>query len=157
MDRSNGHVTVWAREVEEDGELGPEFEDTPGGFGRIAASTAKQVILQRLREAADDQTFGEFVGREGDIVSGIVQQGRDPKAVLVDLGKIEAIMPPQEQVPGERYEHGTRLKCYVVGVKKGLKGPSVTLSRTHPNLVRRLFALEAVSYTHLTLPTKRIV
>ena len=119
-----------------------EFDDTPTGFGRIAATTAKQVILQRLRDAEDEVTYGEYLGREGDIVSGVIQQGQDPRAVLVDLGKIEAILPPQEQVPGERYEHGERLKCYVVGVNKGMRGPSVTLSRTHPNLVRRLFALE---------------
>ncbi|MGQ0624050.1 MAG: transcription termination factor NusA [Sporichthyaceae bacterium] len=142
MDRSNGHVVVWAHEVDEDGIPAPEFDDTPTGFGRIAASTAKQVILQRLRDAEDERTFGEYSGREGDIVSGVVQQGRDPKAVLVDLGKIEAMLPPQEQVPGERYEHGSRLKCYVVGVRRGMRGPSVTLSRSHPNLVRLLFALE---------------
>jgi N utilization substance protein A len=142
LDRSTGHVVVWAAEVGEDGTTIREYDDTPSDFGRIAATTAKQVILQRLRDAEDEVTYGEYLGREGDIVSGVIQQGRDPKAVLVDLGRVEAILPPQEQVPGEDYAHGSRIKCYVVGVRKGIKGPSVTLSRTHPNLVRRLFALE---------------
>jgi N utilization substance protein A len=100
------------------------------------------VILQRLRDAEDEVTFGEFVGKEGDILSGTIQQGRDPRAVLVDLGKVEAVLPAQEQVPGERYEHGSRIKCYVLQVRRGLRGPLVTLSRTHPNLVKKLFALE---------------
>ncbi len=143
LDRKTGHVTVWAREEPaEDGTPGREYDDTPDGFGRVAATTARQVILQRLREAEDDVTFGEFAGTEGDLVSGIVQQGNDPKMVLVDLGKIEAVLPPQEQVPGERYTHGTRLKCHVVSVAKTPRGPRVTVSRTHPNLVKSLFALE---------------
>jgi N utilization substance protein A len=133
---------VWAREELEDGALGREYEDTPDGFGRVAATTARQVILQRLREAEDDATFGEFAGTEGDLVSGVVQQGSDPRLVFVDLGKIEAVLPPQEQVPGETYTHGTRLKCHVVSVTKTPKGPRVTVSRTHPNLVKSLFALE---------------
>ena len=124
------------------GEPGREYDDTPEGFGRIAATTASQVILQRLRDAEDELTFGEYAGREGDIVAGVIQQGRDPRAVLVDLGKLEAILPPTEQVPGERYVHGERLRCYVLHVRKGYRGPSVTLSRTHPNLVKKLFALE---------------
>jgi N utilization substance protein A len=145
LDRETGHVTVWAKEDPEDLEEGQEareFDDTPSGFGRIAATTAKQVILQRLRDAEDDATLGEYAGREGDIVTGVVQQGRDPKNVLVDIGKLEAILPVQEQVPGENYEHGLRLRSYVVRVAKGVRGPSVTLSRTHPNLVKKLFALE---------------
>lgn len=145
LDRETGHVTVWAKEDPEDLEEGQEareFDDTPSGFGRIAATTAKQVILQRLRDAEDDATLGEYAGREGDIVTGVVQQGRDPKNVLVDIGKLEAILPVQEQVPGETYTHGLRLRSYVVRVAKGVRGPSVTLSRTHPNLVKKLFALE---------------
>ncbi len=145
LDRQTGHVTVWATEEAEEVAEGAEpreFDDTPGGFGRIAASTAKQVILQRLRDAEDDVTFGEYAGREGDIVTGVVQQGKDPKNILVDIGKLEAILPVQEQVPGEDYGHGTRLRAYVVRVAKGVRGPSVTLSRTHPNLVKKLFALE---------------
>jgi N utilization substance protein A len=142
LDRKSGHVTVWAREDDSEADIPREFDDTPGGFGRIAATTAKQVILQRLRDAEEEVTFGEYAGREGDIVTGVVQQGKDPRHVLVDIGKVEAVLPPQEQVPGEDYGHGTRLRSYVVQVRKGMRGPSVTLSRTHPNLVRKLFALE---------------
>ena len=142
VNRGTGHVTVWAAETAEDGTVLREYDDTPDGFGRIAATTARQVILQRLRDAEDELTFGEYAGREGDIVAGVIQQGKDPKAVLVDLGKLEAILPPTEQVPGERYVHGERLRCYVLHVRKGYRGPSVTLSRTHPNLVKKLFALE---------------
>jgi N utilization substance protein A len=142
VNRGTGHVTVWAAETAEDGTILREYDDTPHGFGRIAATTARQVILQRLRDAEDELTFGEYAGREGDIVAGVIQQGKDPRAVLVDLGKLEAILPPSEQVPGERYVHGERIKCYVVHVRKGYRGPSVTLSRTHPNLVKKLFALE---------------
>ena len=142
LDRKTGHVTVMAAELDDDGATIGEFEDTPAGFGRIAATTAKQIMLQRLREAQDDITFGEFSGREGDIVSGVIQQGRNPDDVMVDLGKLEALLPVSERVPGERYEHGTRIKCLVVSVRKGMRGPQVTLSRSHPNLVRKLFALE---------------
>src|ERR1700727_315909 len=142
VNRQTGHVTVWAREAPAEGQEAREYDDTPDGFGRIAAATARQVILQRLRDAEDELTFGEYAGREGDVVAGVIQQGRDPKAVLVDLGKLEAMLPPSEQVPGERYVHGERLRCYVLHVRKGYRGPSVTLSRTHPNLVRKLFALE---------------
>ena len=142
LDRKTGHVTVFARELAEDGTLAREYDDTPADFGRIAATTAKQIILQRLRDAEDEVRYGEFSGKEGDIVSGVVQQGRDPRSVMVDLGKIEAVLPAPEQVPGEKYEHGSRLRVYVVGVRKGFKGPQITVSRTHPNLVKKLFALE---------------
>jgi N utilization substance protein A len=142
LDRKTGHVTVYAIETDENGDVVREWDDTPEGFGRIAASTARQVIFQRLRDAEDDLRFGEFSAKEGDVISGVIQQGRDPDMVLVDVGKIEAILPPSERVPGERYEHGKRLRCLVVSVRKGFKGPQVTLSRTHPNLVRKLFALE---------------
>src|SRR5215467_4922519 len=142
VDRGSGHVTVWAAETGEDGQVLREYDHTPAGFGRIAATTARQVILQRLRDAEDELTFGEYAGREGDIVAGVIQQGKDPRAVLVDLGKVEAILPPTEQVPGERYVHGERLRCFVLHVRKGYRGPSITLSRTHPSLVKRLFSLE---------------
>jgi len=142
LDRKTGHVTVFARELAEDGTLAREYDDTPADFGRIAATTAKQIILQRLRDAEDEVRYGEFSGKEGDIVSGVIQQGRDPRSVMVDLGKIEAVLPAPEQVPGEKYEHGSRLRVYVVGVRKGFKGPQITVSRTHPNLVKKLFALE---------------
>jgi len=142
VDRGSGHVTVWAAETGPEGEVLREYDDTPAGFGRIAATTARQVILQRLRDAEDELTLGEYADREGDIVAGVIQQGKDPRAVLVDLGKVEAILPPTEQVPGERYVHGERLRCYVLHVRKGYRGPSITLSRTHPGLVKKLFALE---------------
>jgi len=142
LDRATGHVTVWAAETDDAGAVVSEYDDTPTGFGRVAASTAKQVIMQRLREAEDEITFGEFAGREGDVVSGVIQQGSNPRDVLVDLGKIEGVLPAQEQVPGETYEHGARIKCFVVAVRRGPRGPQVTLSRTHPTLVRKLFALE---------------
>ena len=142
LDRKNGHVTVHATEVDEEGNEIGEFEDTPADFGRIAATTAKQIMLQRLRDAEDDMRFGEFSGKEGDIISGIIQQGRNPDDVMVDLGKLEAMLPPGERVPGEDYSHGTRIKCLVVSVRKGMRGPQITLSRSHPNLVKKLFALE---------------
>jgi N utilization substance protein A len=145
IDRKTGAARVWASESDPDGGTPREFDDTPDDFGRIATMTAKQVILQRLREATDDVTFGEFVGREGEVVAGVIQahEGRAEKGiVLVSLGKLEATLPPGEQVPGEVYEHGQRIKCLVIGVSKGMRGPQVTLSRSHPNLVRRLFSLE---------------
>jgi len=146
IDREDGTVTVYAQEVEidpdtEEIEIIKEWEDTPADFGRIAAQTAKQVILQRLREAERDITFGEYSGREGDIVTGIVQQ-QDNRYTILDLGKAEALMPPQEQIPHERYEHGARLKAYIVEVRKSARGPQIIVSRTHPNLIRRLFELE---------------
>ena len=142
LDRASGHVTVYAAELDAEGNVIGESDDTPAGFGRIAATTAKQIMLQRLRDAEDDVRFGEFSGREGDIVSGVIQQGRNPADVLVDLGKLEALLPTGERVPGESYEHGSRIKCLVVSVRKGTRGPQITLSRSHPNLVRKLFALE---------------
>jgi N utilization substance protein A len=125
LDGKSGHVIVWAHEVDEQGVPGPEFDDTPAGFGRIAATTARQVIVQRLRDLEDEQVLGEFAGREGDIVAGVIQQGRDPRNVLVDLGSVEGMLAESEQVPGERYVHGERLRCYVLSVRKGLRGPQI--------------------------------
>ncbi len=142
LDRATGEVTVWAAELDEDGGVAREFDDTPGNFNRIAATTAKQVILQRLRDAEQEITYGEYAGSEGDIVAGVIQQQHDSRSVFVDLGKVEAVLPPQEQVPGEQYDHGERIRCYVVQVHKGVRGPQITLSRTHPGLVRKLFELE---------------
>jgi len=149
LERKTGHVTVWAREegdldpeTGERPEPGPEFDDTPAGFGRVAASTARQVIVQRLRDIEDEAIMGDFHGREGDIITGVVQQSSDPRYVMVDFGQIEGSLPLAEQVPGEKYIHGQRLRCYVVSVKRGQRGPQISLSRTHPNLVRKLFALE---------------
>jgi len=142
LNRKTGHVVVWAAELDEEGNQVGEYDDTPEGFGRIAATTAKQIMLQRLRDAEDEIKYGEFSGKEGDIISGVIQQGRNPDDVLVDLGKIEALLPVSERVPGEDYRHGTRIKCLVVSVRKGMRGPQITLSRSHPNLVKKLFALE---------------
>jgi N utilization substance protein A len=142
LDRQSGHVTVFAAELDDEGNQIAEYDDTPDGFGRIAATTAKQIMLQRLRDAEDDIRYGEFSGKEGDLISGVIQQGRNPDDVMVDLGKLEALLPLGERVAGERYQHGERIKCIVISVRKGMRGPQITLSRSHPNLVRKLFALE---------------
>jgi N utilization substance protein A len=145
IDRKTGLVRVLATETREDGST-TEWDDTPEGFGRIAATTARQVILQRLRDAEHERTYGEFAAKEGEIVAGVVQ--RDARAnargvVIVQLSpQTEGVLPQAEQVPGERYEHGERIRCFVVGVTRGMRGTQITLSRTHPNLVRKLFALE---------------
>jgi len=142
IDRKTGTVRVLAPELDDEGNQIGEYDHTPEGFGRVAAATARQVIFQRLREAEDEQKYGHFAGVEGDIVLGVVQQDRDSRTVRVDLGSIEAIMPPAEQVPGEDYSHGKRLRVYVVSVRRELRGPQVVVSRTHPNLVAKLFRLE---------------
>ncbi len=119
-----------------------EFDDTPEDFGRFAATVARQLIMQRLRQAEDEQKFGEFSGKVGDIVSGVIQQGSRPGDVMIDLGRVEALLPSAERVAEEKYAHGERIKAYVYEVEKGMRGPRVKVSRTHPNLVRLLFALE---------------
>src|SRR4051812_42010524 len=134
-----------AQEIAADGAVAEEWDDTPEGFGRIAATTARQVILQRLRDAEHERTYGEFSAKEGEIVAGVIQ--RDARAnargmVVIQVGDVEGVLPAAEQVPGESYQHGSRIKAYVVGVSRGSRGPQITLSRTHPNLVRKLFALE---------------
>src|SRR5918912_4460796 len=119
IDRKTGAAAVYAQEVSPDGGVAREFDDTPHDFGRIAAMTAKQVILQRLREATDEVHYGEYVGRDGDLVTGVIQahEGRSEKGIVsVDLGKLEAMLPPAEQVPGETYDHGQRIRCIVVHV-----------------------------------------
>ncbi|HEV8012708.1 MAG TPA: transcription termination factor NusA [Pontimonas sp.] len=142
LDRKSGHVTIFIPILNEEGEKTGEEVDSPEDFGRIAAHAAKQVINQRLRDIGDDRILGEYRGKDGDIVSGIVQQGPNPRMIHINLGEVEAILPPEEQVPGETYEHGSRLRVYVTKVEKGTKGPSITVSRTHPGLVRKLFAME---------------
>ncbi|WP_431977564.1 transcription termination factor NusA [Micromonospora haikouensis] len=145
IDRKTGAALVYAQELDDDGTVVREWDDTPHDFGRIAAMTAKQVILQRLREATDEVHFGEYVGRDGDLVTGVVQahEARSEKGIVsVDLGKLEGVLPQSEQVPGERYAHGERIRCVVVHVAKGMRGPQITLSRSHPALVKKLFALE---------------
>jgi N utilization substance protein A len=142
LDQKTGHVLIFTAVLDEEGNQTGETEATPENFGRIAAGAAKQVIASRLREINDEGVFGEFKGKDGDIVAGTIQQGQRQYMVYVDLGSIEAIMPPEEQVPGEDYAHGKRIRVYVTNVSKGTKGPQVTVSRTHPGLVRKLFALE---------------
>ena len=141
IDPDSGEIRVYGQELDEDGEVIREWDDTPDDFGRIAAQTAKQVILQRIREVERDMKYEEYAGREGDIVTGIVQQ-TDNRYTLLDLGKVEALLPQAEQVSYERYEHGTRLKAYIVEVRKTSKGPQIVVSRTHPGLIKRLFELE---------------
>lgn len=142
LNRKTGNFAVLAPELDAEGNVVGWYDDTPTDFGRVAASTARQVIFQRLRDAEDERKYGHLSASEGDIVAGVVQQGRDSKTVLVDLGTIEAIMPLSEQVPGEEYTHGKRLRVYVVSVRKELRGPQVVVSRTHPQLVEKLFKLE---------------
>jgi N utilization substance protein A len=149
IDRKSGIVKVLARETDDDGNLINEWDDTPEGFGRVAATTARQVMLQRFRDAENERMYGEFSAREGDIVGGVVQRDARENArgnVIVRLGTeakgSEGVIRPAEQVPGESYEHGDRLRCYVIGVTRGAREPKIELSRTHPNLVRKLFSLE---------------
>jgi N utilization substance protein A len=141
IDAESGEIRVVAQELDEDGAVVREWDDTPTDFGRIAAQTAKQVILQRIREAEREMKYEEYAGREGDIVTGIIQQS-DHRYTLLDLGKVEALLPQAEQVPYERYEHGARLKAYIVEVRRTSKGPQIVVSRTHPGLILRLFQLE---------------
>ncbi len=143
LDTKTGTATIWAVEFDNDDNPIGEFDDTPDGFGRIAAMTARNIIHQRLRDVEDASVLGTFKNREGEIVSGLIQQGRDEHMIQVDLGEVEAVLPPHEQVPGEEYSHGNRIRVYVTDVHKGLKGPSITVSRSHPNLVRKLFAHES--------------
>ena len=149
IDRKSGAVAVMARETDADGNVISEWDDTPEGFGRVAATTARQVMLQRFRDAENERVYGEFSAREGDIVAGVVQRDARENTrgnIVVRLGSetkgSEGTIRPAEQVPGESYEHGDRLRCYVVGVTRGTREPRIELSRTHPNLVRKLFSLE---------------
>lgn len=142
LDRKTGAVAILKPEYDEAGELVSEVDVTPENFGRVAAYAAKQVIAQRMREISDEGLLGEFKAKEGDIVTGTIQQGARPHVVMVDLGPVEAMLSPEEQVPGENYSHGTRIRVIVTSVQKGPRGPQVSVSRTHPNLVRRLFELE---------------
>ncbi|MDR5658223.1 transcription termination factor NusA [Serpentinicella sp. ANB-PHB4] len=118
-----------------------ESEVTPKNFGRIAAQTAKQVVVQRIREAERDVVYDQFINRESDIITGSVS--RTAKGIVyISLGKTEAVLAPSEQMPTEQYNHGDRIKCYIFEVKRTTKGPQIALSRTHPGLIKRLFELE---------------
>ncbi len=135
--------------IEEGGEptlemkvIGEEPVEVTDDFkGRIGAQTAKQVIFQKLRDAEREMTYEEFAGREGDVVTGIVQQ-QERRYTLLDLGKVEALLPQAEQVPSEPYRHGERLKAYITEVRRGTKGPQIVVSRSHPGLLKALFAME---------------
>ena len=134
-------IRVIAQEIDEEGTIVKEWDDTPENFGRIAAQTARQVLTQRIREVERDMKYDEYAGREGDIVTGIIQQN-DARYTLLDLGRVEALLPQSEQVPYERPEPNSRLKAYIVEVRKTAKGPQIVVSRTHPGLIRELFKLE---------------
>lgn len=142
IDPDSMEFRVFAQELDEYGEpFGEEFEVTPDDFGRIAAQTTRQVMSQRIREAERELKYEEYAGREGDIVTGIIQQ-TDSRYTLLDLGRVEALLPKAEQVPYERPDPSSRLKAYIVEVRKTAKGPQIVVSRTHPGLVKRLFELE---------------
>lgn len=132
-----------------------ELEVTPKSFGRIAAQTAKQVVIQRIREAEREIVYEKFVNREGDIVTGIVQR-RERTNVFIDLGDVEAVLPLSEQIPGEEYKFGQRIKVYILEVKKTSRGPSITVSRTHPGFLQRLFELEVPEIYDGTVELKAI-
>lgn len=142
LDRHSGTVAVMAPEVDEEDNVIGEFDDTPDDFGRIATATARSVIMQRLRDAEDSQILGIFKDKAGELISGVVEANYGTKNVMVNIGEIEAVLPVHEQVPTEKYEHGDRLRAFVLDVSRGPKGANVTLSRTHPGLVKKLFALE---------------
>jgi len=163
IDKDNGRVSVYAKknvvdEVEDDLlemniEEAKEIDDryeigdivnveiTPKDFGRIAAQTAKQVVIQRIKDAERDVIFDEFINRENEIITGMVQR-ISKNNVYVDLGKTEGVLPPTEQIEGEVYNQGDRIKLFILEVKKTTKGPQIILSRSHPGLVKRLFELE---------------
>ncbi|MBC9943012.1 transcription termination/antitermination protein NusA [Leucobacter sp. cx-328] len=142
LDRKSGEISVKVPELDAEGSVIGEAFVTADEFGRVASSAAKQVINQRLRDLSDDAVLGQFKDKEGQILSGVIQQGPNPRMIHVDLGDVEAIIPPEEQIAGEEYTHGSRIRVYVTAVAKGQKGPQVTVSRTHPGLVRRLFERE---------------
>ncbi|SVB27396.1 uncharacterized protein METZ01_LOCUS180250, partial [marine metagenome] len=144
IDPDTMEFRVFAQNLDENGEpTGDEFDATPDEttWGRIAAQTTRQVMTQRIREVERDLKYEEYAGREGDIVTGMIQQ-TDSRYTLLDLGRVEALLPQAEQVPFERPEANTRLKAYIVEVRKTAKGPQIVVSRTHPGLIKRLFELE---------------
>lgn len=142
VDSKTGEVQITVSELDEDGHVIGEHEVVPRDFGRTAAATVKSVIIQRFQEEEDKHVLGDFMNRTGQVVSGVVEQARDPKLVAVNLGDVEGIILPAEQVPGETYRHGERLRVYVVEATRGISGPRILLSRTHPGLVVGLFKRE---------------
>lgn len=146
-----------AQEIDPRYEIGDfiEFQVTPGDFGRIAAQTAKQVVVQRIREAERGMIFDDFITRQGEIITGLVQR-KSGETLFVDVGRTEGILPANEQVRGEHYEVNQRIKAYIMDVKKTTKGPQVFLSRSHPGLVKRLFELEVPEIADGTVEIKGI-
>ncbi|MGO3796478.1 MAG: transcription termination factor NusA [Pauljensenia sp.] len=143
IDQRTGRVTVMATEEDEEGNPIGEFDDTPSNFGRIAQTTARSVIMQRLRDADDARVLGDFASKTGKVVTGIVQQGREGRVTLVKLtDDFEAVLPDSEKVPGEEYRHGDRIRAYVISVERTERGARITLSRTHPGLVLGIFERE---------------
>jgi N utilization substance protein A len=141
IETDTGEISVYGQELDEDGNVTDEWLDTPEDFGRIAASTAKQVILKRLRDAKRNQIFELYDGREGDLITGIVQQS-DHRYAILDLGDAEAILPGSEKIPYERLERGNRVKAWILEVRGEGKGPQIVVSRSHPEFIRALFELE---------------
>ena len=152
IDPESGAVTVYAQELDDDGNVIDEWEDTPEGeaFGRIAAQSFKQVMQFKLREAKREKVFEMYEGREGDLVTGIVQQV-DYRSVILDLGDAEAILPGSERIPFERLERGNRVKALILEVRNETKGAQIVVSRSHPDLVRRLLELEVPELTDGTV------
>ncbi|MDX8365103.1 transcription termination factor NusA [Cytobacillus sp. IB215665] len=146
-----------SRQINQNYQIGDvvELEVTPKDFGRIAAQTAKQVVTQRVREAERGVIYTEFIDREDDIMTGIVQR-LDPKFIYVGLGKIEALLPVNEQMPNERFQPHDRIKVYVTKVEKTTKGPQIFVSRTHPGLLKRLFELEVPEIYDGTVEIKSV-
>ena len=153
IDPDSGEVIVYAQELDEDGNVVREWEDTPEGeaFGRIAAQSFKQVMQFKLREAKREQVFDMYEGREGDLVTGIVQQVDLPRSVILDLGDAEAYLPAGERIPFERLERGNRIKALILEVRNDTKGAQIIVSRSHPDLVRRLLELEVPELTDGTV------
>ncbi len=142
LNRDTGDIMIHVPIFDEEGIYKETVTDSPEGFDQVIASVTRKEIKQRMRAANDAGVVEEFSANVGEVISGVIQQGRDATIVYVDLGRVEGKIPPNEQVPTETYNHGDRIKCFVVEVKQGLKGPEVTLSRTHPLLVKGLFTLE---------------
>jgi transcription termination/antitermination protein NusA len=155
IDQDSGEILVYGQELDEDGNVVREWEDTPGDFGRIGAQTAKQVILQRLREAKRAQVIDIYEGREGDLVTGIVQQS-DHRTVLLDLGNAEAVMPAGERIPYERLDRGARVKALIIEVREEAKGAPIVVSRSAPDFIRRLFELEVPELVEGTIEIRAI-
>ncbi len=158
LDPRTDSFTVWARKeipqepTEDDPHpapvLGEEFDDTPKDFGRQAAAAARQALHQLFRQAEDERILGAFANKKGKLITGVIQQDdRDSNNVHIKVDNVEALLPLREQVPGEKYRHGERLRVYVVSVNRGLRGPEIIVSRSHPELVKQLFEREVPELT----------